>query len=609
MYSRQSYWGTHRKLVLAFDVGTTFSGISYCILDPGDVPVIRGVSKFPSQEHVGGSNKIPSVMYYDQEGRVRAVGAETEQLHIVEKAEEEEWVRLEWWKLHLYSEHLEASHFSSADLPPLPNGKLAIEVLGDFLRYLFQCAKAYVEEAHDSTIWNSLEDRIDLILTHPNGWKEPQRQWIRKAVELAGLVPVGEEGQSRVHLLTDGEANLHFCATNILASEKFEAMLIACTDGPEEDDDGSASEHQGVILIDAGSETIDSSAYSMKLSPTSFREIAPAECRLQGSSFVTYRTHAFLRALLANSKYGDEDTLKRMTVIFDKTTKMHFRSANEPQYIRFGTIRDKDLEYNIRSGQLRLSGQDVAKLFEPSVEEIIAAFEVQRKAASIPITCVFLVGDFAASDWLHSSLLKYMSSLGISFCRPSRHTSKAVADGAVSYYLDRLVSGRAARFTYGVPCSRLYVPHDAEHVSRRSTAFTALNGDLRLPNAFGSVLTKGTEVSGQQEFRTSFCRERANLSACESVQVDIVAYRGTVECPLWVDKEKESYTKLCTIFADTSKVALSLQPCQRPDGLGVYYTIEFDVVILFDLMELKAQISWKENGVEVRGPVTVVYDN
>lgn len=30
--------------------------------------------------------------------------------------------------------------------------------------------------------------------------------------------------------------------------------------------------------------------------------------------------------------------------------------------------------------------QDVAKLFEPSVEDIIAAFEQQRSAASVPIT-------------------------------------------------------------------------------------------------------------------------------------------------------------------------------------------------------------------------------
>jgi hypothetical protein len=45
MLPRKPYEGLTRKLVLAFDVGTTFSGVSYCILDPGEVPVIRRVSR------------------------------------------------------------------------------------------------------------------------------------------------------------------------------------------------------------------------------------------------------------------------------------------------------------------------------------------------------------------------------------------------------------------------------------------------------------------------------------------------------------------------------------------------------------------------------------
>jgi hypothetical protein len=45
MISRQPYHGTHRKLVLAFDVGTTYSGISYSVLDPGEVPQIKGVTR------------------------------------------------------------------------------------------------------------------------------------------------------------------------------------------------------------------------------------------------------------------------------------------------------------------------------------------------------------------------------------------------------------------------------------------------------------------------------------------------------------------------------------------------------------------------------------
>ncbi|KIM58494.1 hypothetical protein SCLCIDRAFT_128104 [Scleroderma citrinum Foug A] len=595
MFLRQPYQGSSRKLVLAFDVGTTFSGISYCILDPGEVPTIRGVSKFPAQEHVGGDNKIPSIIYYDQEGNVRAVGAETQQSHVIEEAAKEQWIRLEWWKLHLRSKHLEASHFSDADLPPLPSGKAAVEVLGDFMRYLFKCAKEYISEAHasGSFVWDSLESNMEFILTHPNGWEGPQQQQIRNAAELGGLIPAGEEGQSRIHLLTEGEASLHFCVTNVLTSDTFFATPIACTEEAEEEPEEQHQEHQGVIIIDAGGGTVDLSAYSMKLSPTSFQEIAPAECRLQGSVFITYRAQAFLRATLANSKYGSEETLHRIAEIFDKTTKLQFRRADEPQYIQFGTVRDKEPEYNIRSGQLKLSGSDVAKLFEPSVDEIIAAFEQQRKAASMPITCVFLVGGFAASDWLYSSLVKHMVSLGITFCRPNQHVNKAVADGAVSFHLDRLVSGRAARFTYGTGCNVSYNEFDSEHTSRRSMAFEGFGG-LELPYGFEAILTKGTEVSEQQEFRKPFILEEFDCSRCGNIQVDIVAYRGQLAEPRWLDTEQDSYTSLCTIRADTSKLAHSMHSHQLPGG-GVYYSIMFYVVLLFGLTELRAQISWREN--------------
>lgn len=56
----------------------------------------------------------------------------------------------------------------------------------------------------------------------------------------------------------------------------------------------------------------------------------------------------------------------------------------------------------------------------------------------------------------------------------------------------------------------------------------------------------------------------------------------------------DSYTSLCTIRADTSKLADSMQSQQLPGG-GVYYSIDFCVVLLFGLTELKAQISWTEN--------------
>ena len=45
-------------------------------------------TKFPEQEHVSGSSKIPTVLYYDKDGTVRAVDAETLTDGIYEMAEE-----------------------------------------------------------------------------------------------------------------------------------------------------------------------------------------------------------------------------------------------------------------------------------------------------------------------------------------------------------------------------------------------------------------------------------------------------------------------------------------------------------------------------------------
>ena len=42
--TRKPYGGSTRSLVLASDLGTTFSGVSYAILELGKVPKIHGVT-------------------------------------------------------------------------------------------------------------------------------------------------------------------------------------------------------------------------------------------------------------------------------------------------------------------------------------------------------------------------------------------------------------------------------------------------------------------------------------------------------------------------------------------------------------------------------------
>ena len=227
------------------------------------------------------------------------------------------------WKLHLRTKHLASSHITDDDIPPLPRDKSAVQVLADFMQYLFTCTRNYIIESEHcgASKWRSMESNIEFILTHPNGWEGLQQQRIRRAAEIAGLVPSGDEHAGRIHLLTEGEASLHFCA-GVLGSdsEPLSSLPIVNSDDLEEVVDGG-SEQEGIIVIDAGGGTIDLSAYSVKLSaPREFKEIAPSECktfflgspglssysyvvpigRLQGSVFVTQRAHAFLKGMCSS---------------------------------------------------------------------------------------------------------------------------------------------------------------------------------------------------------------------------------------------------------------------------------------------------------------------
>ena len=51
--------------------------------------------RFPGQEHVAGNSKIPSIMYYDQHGHMKAAGAEADGAAVLAQAEDEGWIKTE----------------------------------------------------------------------------------------------------------------------------------------------------------------------------------------------------------------------------------------------------------------------------------------------------------------------------------------------------------------------------------------------------------------------------------------------------------------------------------------------------------------------------------
>ncbi|KAK7472165.1 hypothetical protein VKT23_000287 [Stygiomarasmius scandens] len=253
------------------------SNVSLSILSPGIVPEIKAVTRFPAQVCSGADAKIPSIIYYDQDGSVRSVGAEALHEDTLERAEDEDWIRCEWFKLHLRPNGKGDGTVSQAIPPPLPLKKTAVAVLADFLRYLMRCVQKFIIQSmyNGLSFWESVEDRIQFILPHPNDWEDPQKSQMRRAAVQAGLITGSTQDCDRVQFVTEGEAILHFCLNN-----------------------GYNTSIGRIVVVNAGSDTVDLSAYQgTNNDQPKFEGIAKPLCRFTGSMLVTIQARQYLQSI------------------------------------------------------------------------------------------------------------------------------------------------------------------------------------------------------------------------------------------------------------------------------------------------------------------------
>ena len=106
-------------------------------------------------------------------------------------------------------------------LPALPRGKSSVHVFGDFLGYLFRCTRSFIIDTHANggAMWRAVENDLQFVLSHPNGWEGAQQTKMRRAAVYGGLIPDTDAGKARIRFVTEGEASLHACVLNGLAND------------------------------------------------------------------------------------------------------------------------------------------------------------------------------------------------------------------------------------------------------------------------------------------------------------------------------------------------------------------------------------------------------
>ncbi|KAI0750416.1 hypothetical protein C8Q74DRAFT_1309969 [Fomes fomentarius] len=591
MATLQPFTGSRRKLVLSIDVGTTFSGMSYAVLDPGEEPKIEPVRRYPGKANVPQDYRIPSILNYTPDGEVHSCGADAESEDTRMALEYEDLILAKWFKLHLRPHELDNEEINKNNIPPLPKGKTVVQVFADFLGYLFACAHKYISDSHPATgvsLWDSLKDEIEIVLTHPNGWEGPQQAMMREAAIMAQIIPDTPTGRDRVHFVTEGEAGLHHCLQKGSLGETMKTG-------------------ERIMVVDAGGGTVDISSYVFNsTSPLSVDELSTPDCIIQGSTTVNMRAEKFLKERLASSSdLNGEETIRIMMDHFERKTKPLFsNSSTRGCYIPTGIQKVDDEKLNIKNGRLLLSFNEMLSFFQPSLDGIVNSVKRQfQSTPGRPISMVFLIGGFSANEWLYDHLRSSLDKIGLRIYRPDEHMSKAVSDGAIGYYLEHLVSSRIARATYGTPVATRFNPFDPEHRKRIDLADLSFSG-IVFEDGFSMLVKKGCPVSDGQEFSEEFGITYRKPREIKEITDEILKYTGKDKNPRWRSTEPDKFKRLCLVRADLSK----LEGVPFRGLVDDVYVKRFKVILRFGA-ETQAQIGWLEDGEEKRGPAQLVYDD
>ncbi|KAL5503963.1 hypothetical protein ACEPAH_8035 [Sanghuangporus vaninii] len=419
-------------IILGFDVGSITSAVSFALL-LHDRPVeVRSVTWPTGQDSP--ANRIPSIMYYDRHGDLVAVGASTVSDSIICDGEDQGWFKVERFKMHLrpYDWKLDSSDFQPGLLPP---SKTAIQVMGDFLRYLYDETVRYIKQhyADGKEIWEQVSHEKYFVFSLPSGWDNVSQHRMLQAAIHAGLVSGYYEPESQIKSVFEGDASAFSC--------------LLGHDNPK---------NNRFVLFDAGESILQVASYEMdEIRPLFLKEISPSNHCYTGSIFIYARVRELLKTKLWGSRYDDDQEFLNGILEdgFGSLLNYSFSDPKQSYLLRVGSRRDNDPQLGIQKGFLKLDRLELAACFEQSVRDALVLIRQQVNLNGEKPMPVFLVGALGSKPWMIERLKECLLGDGIIVVSPDIDLNSAVSDGCVSHLLHQMECKREVKRADGIICS------------------------------------------------------------------------------------------------------------------------------------------------------------
>ncbi|CCA68205.1 hypothetical protein PIIN_02071 [Serendipita indica DSM 11827] len=261
--------------------------------------------------------------------------------------------------------------------------------------------------ANGSAIWNRLRSNMEFVFAIPINWDYTQQQIMCQAAIDAGLFP-SHKAEALLHFVTGEEASVHFISAH---SSVRHWLRVGSTFG----------------LINTGGSNTSSTLYACTArSPNVvLQQIGASQFVQVGGAGVDSRFQQIIRAKLATSRFGDEETIRDIVDAFEKKTKRLFDGTNTTSVIKFGGIRDMDKAVGIFKGQLTLNKQEILAAFDPVVGDIVGS--IRRLMEGHHPQYLLLMGCFGESPYLRARLHQFFGSGNVEIVTAEEPTEKAIA--------------------------------------------------------------------------------------------------------------------------------------------------------------------------------------
>ncbi|KAJ3568034.1 hypothetical protein NPX13_g6558 [Xylaria arbuscula] len=433
-------------IVIGIDFGTTFTGVAYTYIPPGNegtidlkpVPITNWPASDSDDAH-SDTAKVPSRISYTLGGNITwGHQAPDNQSTIT------------WFKLLLLDAgdlppHLKNSdHIKQARERVRKTGKDAVTVISDFLAKVWHHVLETITRALGQQFAKS--NPIQLVITVPAMWQDYAVLRMENAIEKAGIL-----------------ANRPGCddTTYTVVSEP-EAASLASIDGFNKH--GVLVPGQTFIVADLGGGTVDIFSFRVKsIQPQlALEEIVEGDGALCGGTFLDQAFLAFLIARIQRMKSKDKliKTWKQLhsleqrrivNIVWEKGIKRKYCDGQSGRRIDLGAQGN-------RRPDIWMEAHDLNSVFDSTYNEVSRIVQGQidgilSKTGNKP-KFIVLTGGFGRCEYIYQRLsTKYKGSIEILFENndgPWTAVARgAVLSGAAHVMSQDSVQSRISRYSYG----------------------------------------------------------------------------------------------------------------------------------------------------------------